>query len=185
MSRMTGGEVRGDHGGPEWGQHGQVLSFFLHTQAGNPKPQQGLTPGNAGDAGFLPPGWERAAGNHRHGEMSPTGCGKSASLKALGGAGQRSYRVGTLWEAGLSTSQDHQASRACLGGGGIPIPERMRADSTCQPYSLLWVLRGQGTRHAQLTEPVWLLASLWETESRQPEADGFFLLLAGFSNCYS
>ena len=75
----------------------------------NLKPQQGLTPGSAGDAGFLPPGWERAAGvwgggtagNHRHREMSPTGCGKSASLKALGGAGQRSHRVGTLWGAGL------------------------------------------------------------------------------------
>lgn len=73
MSRMTRGEVRSDRGGPEWGQHDQVLSF-LYTQSGNLKPQQGLTPGNAGDAGFLPCGWERAAGNHRHGEMSPTGC---------------------------------------------------------------------------------------------------------------
>ena len=92
--------------------------------------------------------------------------------------------MGTLWEAGLSTTQDYRASRACLGGG-IPIPGRMRVSSTCQPYILLLVLRGQETRHSQLTESVWLLASLWGAEGRQPEADRFFLLLAGFSNCYS
>lgn len=95
--------------------------------------------------------------------MSPTGCGKSASLKALGGAGQRSHRVGTLWGGQDSTSQGHWASRACLGGG---ITGRMRVGSTCQPYILLWVLRGQETRHAQLTESVWFLVSLWKAEGR-------------------
>ena len=170
MSRTRRGEEAGDIGGPERG------STARHSPSSFTPRQEPEAPAGPDSRQcrrcWLPAAW---LGKSSRGVR----WGNSWKSQARGDESHRLWEICKLKGSGWgrsevsqsgdtvggqdSTSQGHWASRACLGGG---ITGRMRVGSTCQPYILLWVLRGQETRHAQLTESVWFLVSLWKAEGR-------------------